>query len=156
MSITKTEVFRQFLDERGMQHNDMSDTVTVVSHGKGCAVAEEEGGRLTMSLVREVTPAQAILALMEPSLLTREDSNLLKPIPGYTRDEIVRELMLERDEVVGQAVEIMLGMLEAFRMGARSGEGVSRAWSRELYDTYRRRIHDAGFDLPDDGEGMPS
>lgn len=153
MSMTKSEVFRQFLDERGMAHSDMSDTVTVVSHGKGCAVAEEEDGRLSLSLVREVTPAQAILALMEPSLLTREDSNLLKPIPGYTRDEIVHELMLERDEVVGQAVEIMLGMLEAFRIGARSGEGVSRAWCRELHDTYRRRIHDAGFDCPDDEEG---
>lgn len=35
------------------------------------------------------------------------------------------------------------GMLDAFRVGARSGEGIDAKWCRELHDDYARRIREA-------------
>ena len=34
-------------------------------------------------------------------------------------------------------------MLDAFRVGARSGEGIDAKWCRELHDDYDRRIREA-------------
>ena len=35
------------------------------------------------------------------------------------------------------------GMLDAFRVGARCGEGIDAKWCRELHDDYARRIREA-------------
>ena len=35
------------------------------------------------------------------------------------------------------------GMLSAFRVGARCGEGIDARWCRELHDDYARRIREA-------------
>ena len=34
-------------------------------------------------------------------------------------------------------------MVEMFRIGALTGEGIDRSWCRELYDKYAKRVRDA-------------
>ena len=46
---------------------------------------------------------------------------------------------VDRDALLALAEE----MVEMFRIGAFTGEGIDRSWCRELYDKYARRIRDA-------------
>lgn len=43
--------------------------------------------------------------------------------------------------------ELVKDMHECFRIGARSGEGISRQWCRELHDTYRDRMQELGIEV---------
>lgn len=40
-------------------------------------------------------------------------------------------------------------MVEMFRIGASTGEGIDRSWCRELHDKYARRIREALGATPD-------
>ena len=40
-------------------------------------------------------------------------------------------------------IALSKGMLDAFRVGAVSGEGIDRVWCRELHNEYARRIREA-------------
>lgn len=46
---------------------------------------------------------------------------------------------VDRDALLALAEE----MVEMFRIGAFTGEGIDRSWCRELYDKYARRIREA-------------
>lgn len=59
---------------------------------------------------------------------------------GYVYDRCSRfEPMPDSDELMKIADE----MVEMFRIGAFTGEGIDRAWCRELHDKYARRIREA-------------
>ena len=45
----------------------------------------------------------------------------------------------DRDALLAMADE----MVEMFRIGASTGEGIDRSWCRELHDKYARRIREA-------------
>lgn len=44
---------------------------------------------------------------------------------------------------VGALLALAEEMVEMFRIGAFTGEGIDRSWCRELYDKYARRIREA-------------
>lgn len=66
------------------------------------------------------------------------------------RDARMHELLysnegrVEQCERICELEDIANGMLEAFGLGCVSGEGIDRAWCRDLYDTYRRRLEGVG------------
>ena len=49
----------------------------------------------------------------------------------------------ERREVARRLRELAEEMVEMFRIGAFTGEGIDKSWCRELYDKYARRIREA-------------
>lgn len=51
----------------------------------------------------------------------------------------VRTVAVDLDAMIA----LSKGMLDAFRVGAVSGEGIDRAWCRELHDEYARRMGEA-------------
>lgn len=53
--------------------------------------------------------------------------------------EFVPKPTCDRDALLALAEE----MVEMFRIGAFTGEGIDRSWCRELYDKYARRIREA-------------
>ena len=94
--MTETEKFRMLLDERGARHDDISERLTVVPHCEGHLVADEdEEGMLVVSLVREMTAAQAVLALMGPSLLTATATDRLPESLTLRGARFVREDVAE-------------------------------------------------------------
>ena len=59
---------------------------------------------------------------------------------GYVNDRCTRFSPMPDTDAL---LKLNEGMLDAFRVGARSGEGIDHAWCRELYDDYARRIREA-------------
>lgn len=53
--------------------------------------------------------------------------------------EFVPKPTCDREALLALAEEIV----EMFRIGAFTGEGIDRSWCRELYDKYARRIREA-------------
>ena len=53
--------------------------------------------------------------------------------------EFVPKPTCDREALLALAEE----MVEMFRIGAFTGEGIDRSWCRELYDKYARRIREA-------------
>mgnify|MGYP006988913136 CR=1 FL=1 len=51
---------------------------------------------------------------------------------------------VEQCERICELEDIARGMLDAFRLGYASGEGIDRVWCRDLYDTYKRRLSEVG------------
>ena len=50
----------------------------------------------------------------------------------------------DRDALLAMANE----MVEMFRIGAFTGEGIDRSWCRELYDKYAKRVREACGEEP--------
>ena len=57
--------------------------------------------------------------------------------PELARADTVRSV--DRETLLKLADE----MVEMFRIGAFTGEGIDRSWCRELYDKYAKRVREA-------------
>lgn len=105
------------------------DVITIAKVSEGNKTLEDLG-------IMELTPGTHIVECRDVQHI---DMDKLKPLEGFTRDEIYRKSMLERDGLIAGLEGLVNGLLNALLLGARSGEGISRAWCRELYDGYSER-----------------
>ena len=63
---------------------------------------------------------------------------------GHTPEQAISRIASLRPSCDRDALLALAdGMLDAFRVGARSGEGIDAKWCRELHDDYARRIREA-------------
>lgn len=139
--MTATDELRRLLDERGVADGLEHDLYVewIDAGGRMAAAFESAGDHGTVMVHAHMDPETAILATLGP------DPCKIKPIEGLARDGIYRESMPGRDGLVGRLRSLAEGVLDAVRLGAVTGEGIDRAWCRELYDRYSAELAELGF-----------
>ena len=117
MSMNATDELLRLLDERGAKYRRHIATVNgSMSIMNKIALLDDAGKAVaffiecqnvaepTLFVEARMTPTQAVLAMLGP------DPNALKPIEGFTRDEVYRESILERDEIIADAFDLIRDM----------------------------------------------
>lgn len=75
-------------------------------------------------------------------LWSYRQKNKLKPFKGFTRDEIYRESMKERDELIENLVSLVTDILQTFWFGAHASDGLTKKGCRYLFQKYQEELND--------------
>lgn len=145
--MTAMDELRSLLDGRGVRRTNLGDGIYwedadgsgFIAKGIRVGIGERDD---RVALTLRLSSEQAILVTLGP------DPREIKPAGGLARDGICRESMPGRDGPIGRLHSLAEGILDAVRLGAVTGEGIDRAWCRELYDRYSAEFAELGF-----GEG---